>query len=150
MALSPIIPAAPLVADILFIAHRAPAQVAVEFLDAHGNSLASGLTDPDALDALGRQAMAVAAAARACDPAVVPIGQRPRARAPLLPGQSTRYRFAGPREPGQPAEPSTQEAGAQPDGWADLDAQARALAYMIAAVAALALACALVAWDLLK
>lgn len=143
MALSPIIPAAPLVADILFIAHRAPHGIAMEFLDAHGNSLASGLTDPDALDAIGRQAMAVAAAARACDPAVVPIGQRPRSRATLLPQQSTRYRLPEPLDAAPEPEPA-------PDGWTALDGEARTLAYMIVAIAALACALALVAWDILK
>lgn len=145
MALSPIIPAAPLVADILFIAHggRRHNGIALEFRDLDGNSLASGLTDPDALDAIGRQALAVAAAARACDPAVVPIGQRPRSRATLLPQQSTRYRLPEPLDAAPEPEPA-------PDGWTALDGEARALAYMIVACAALALAVALVAWDLLK
>ncbi len=135
MSLSPAIPAAPLVADVLFIAHGGPRKngIALEFLDLDGNSLASTLTDPDALDAFGRQAMAVAAAARACDPAVVPIRQRPRARAALI---------------GDPVPVRAFPAPAL-DPWRELDAEGRALAYMVVSIAALVLAVILVAWAVM-
>lgn len=133
MSLSPAIPSAPLVSNILFIAHGANRRygIALEFLDLDGNSLASGLTDPDALEALGRQAMAVAQAARACDPAVVPIRQRPRANAPLMGTAATALRVSR----------------FEPEG-PSLDAEANPRALMAVAIAALALSIALVAWAI--
>lgn len=136
MSLAPKIPSAPLVTDILFVAHAGGRQIALEFLDGKGDSLASGLTDARALEGIGRQALAVAAAARACDTDVVPIGRSPRARAGLFPYDTL------------PPDPILPGTASDADAWGALDAEARALAYMIVSVAALLLAVALVAWSI--
>lgn len=137
MASSPAIPAAPLVTDILFIAHGGPRQsgIAMEFLDAQGDPLASGLTDWRALMAIGRQAMAVAAAARACDPAVVPIGLRPRGRSRLLVDA--------------PAD-EVDETKVVPDRRLEQAQRAEfvALCYLVVALLALLLSVALFAWAI--
>lgn len=129
MALAPIQSVSPLVTAIRFVALGGNNRhsIALDFVDDSGATLATSLTDPDALDAFGRQAMAVAVAARACDPNVIPIGQRPHASVPLP-------------QPVTPPETS----------WDQLDSEARGFLYMLVACAALALAIALVAWDLLK
>jgi hypothetical protein len=122
------------VADILFVAHDGSRQngIALEFLDHAGDSLASGLTDPDALEAMGRQAIAVAVAARACDPNVVPIRQRPRGRASLHRPIPVAPCLAG--------QDSLEEARRL---------NAVSFDFMLVALAALTLSLALVAWAAL-
>jgi hypothetical protein len=129
MSLAPVQTVSPLVAAVRFSALGGNRRhsVALDFVDASGATLATSLTDPEALDAFGRQAMAVAVAARACDPNVIPIGQRPHASVMLPPVAST---------------PETDDGRGE--------AEDRAFLYMLVACAALALAIALVAWDLLK
>lgn len=136
MSLAPVSAATPLVADVRFTAHGGNRRygIALDFLDAGGATLATGLTDPDALDAFGRQAMAVAAAARACDPNVIPIALRPTAQVPLGDMSVSLAHWLAPASP----------------SWEEVDAQVKAFLYMVAACAALLLAIGLVAWDLLK
>lgn len=80
----------PLVADVHFVARQGigGAVILARFLDDRGGVIGQSVVDSDRLESFGRDAMSIAAACKAEDPRVVPIGRMPRTRSCLMPAPS--------------------------------------------------------------